>query len=128
MSTSKDEDKVISSIKDHKTSHEIPLRKILRARTRLLVCFWTLPVYVFALWVLLSNGRNIDLFMFFYMAVWAGFAIDMSLRRCPKCNKQFYVKTILLNLISRRCVHCGLNERTEALKVESEEDKDHSEF
>jgi hypothetical protein len=32
----------------------------------------------------------------------------MSMRRCPVCEKQFYVKSILLNLVSRDCVHCGL--------------------
>jgi len=83
------------------------LRRIGRARTRLVVCFWTLPVYVVAIWVLLNNGRNIDSMMWIYMAVYAGFAIDMSMRHCPACQKQFYVKSIFLNLLSKRCVHCG---------------------
>lgn len=83
------------------------LRRISRARTRLVVCFWTLPVYVVAIWVLLNNGRNIDSMMWIYMGVYAGFAIDMSMRYCPACKKQFYVKSIFLNLLSKRCVHCG---------------------
>ena len=83
------------------------LRGIGRARTRLVVCFWTLPVYVVAIWVLLNNGRGIDSMMWIYMAVYAGFAIDMSMRNCPNCHKQFYVKSIFLNLLTKKCVHCG---------------------
>lgn len=86
---------------------EKALRRIGRARTRLVVCFWTLPVYVVAIWVLLNNGRGIDSMMWIYMAVYAGFAIDMSMRHCPVCHKQFYVKSIFLNLLTKKCVHCG---------------------
>lgn len=93
--------------------HTIALRNILRARTRLIVCFWTLPVYMIALWALLNNGRNIESFMFIYMALWAGFAVDMALRRCPECGNQFFVKSILLNLFTQRCVHCGLSQHRE---------------
>ncbi len=84
------------------------LRKIGRARIRLLVCCWTLPVYIIGIWILLDNGRGIDTFMFVYMALSAGFALDMSLRRCPHCRQQFFVKSILLNLITRQCVHCAV--------------------
>lgn len=83
------------------------LLSIARARTRLVVCFLTLPVYVVAIWVLLNNGRSVDSMMWIYMAVYAGFAIDMSMRHCPSCHKQFYVKSIFLNLLTRQCVHCG---------------------
>ena len=83
------------------------LRGIVRARTRLAVCFWTLPVYVVSIWMLLNNGHSIDSMMWIYMAVYAGFAIDMSMRNCPNCRKQFYVKSIFLNLLTRQCVHCG---------------------
>jgi len=37
------------------------------------------------------------------------FAIDMAIRKCPRCGNQFYVKSIWLNLITKTCVHCGLN-------------------
>jgi hypothetical protein len=84
------------------------LRQLSRARTRLMVCFLTLPVYMLAVWILLSNQHSTDLFMFLYMGLWAGFAVDMARRRCPNCAEQFFVKSILLNLISKRCVHCGL--------------------
>ena len=83
------------------------LLRISRARTRLLVCFWTLPLYVVAVWVLLNNGRSVDSMMWVYMAVYAGFALDMSMRKCPSCRKQFYVKNIFLNLLTRQCMHCG---------------------
>lgn len=100
------------SLREKAAKHDIGrqqrlLKQVDRARTRLMVCLLTLPVYVGALWVLLNNGRDIDAFMFIYMGVWAGFAVDMARRRCPVCNKQFYVKTILLNMITRSCVHCG---------------------
>lgn len=83
------------------------LRAIARARTRLAVCFWTLPVYAVVVWVLLNNGRSVDSMMWIYMAVYAGFAIDMSRRNCPSCHEQFYVKNIFLNLLTKQCVHCG---------------------
>ena len=86
----------------------LAVRQLLRARTRLMVCFWTLPVYILIVWVLLSNQQPIDLFMFFYFSLCAGFWIDMVRRRCPVCTKQFYVKSIVLNLRTKKCVHCGL--------------------
>ena len=79
----------------------------LRARMRLLVCFLTLPVYVIAVWVLLNNNRDVSSLMWAYMALYGVFAFDMVRRRCPNCGEQFFVKSILLNLISKRCVHCG---------------------
>lgn len=82
------------------------LRKIERARTRLLVCFWTLPVYVVVVWMLLNNGSDVDSVMWIYMGLYALFAVDMSRQRCPNCKNQFFVKSILLNLISKKCVHC----------------------
>ena len=85
------------------------LRKIRRARTRLIVCFWTLPVYAIAVWVLLNNGRDIETIMWIYMGLYAIFAVDMASRRCPQCGNQFFVRTILLNLFTHRCVHCDLS-------------------
>lgn len=85
------------------------LKKVLRARTRLLVCFATFPVYAIGVWLLLSSGRSIDGFMFVYMGLWSAFAFDMTLRKCPACNKQFFVRSILMSLTSKKCVHCGLN-------------------
>lgn len=90
------------------------LRKLSRARTRLLVCFWTLPVYIIAIWVLLNNGRNIETIMWIYMGLYAIFAVDMASRRCPQCGNQFFVKSILLNLVTKRCVHCQLPMHPEA--------------
>ena len=84
----------------------VDLHGIARARARLTVCFCTLPVYVVAIWMLLQNGRSIDSMMWIYMVVYAGFAIDMSMRNCPNCRKQFYVKSIFLNLLTKQCVHC----------------------
>ena len=92
----------------YETSHSLAVRQLLRTRTRLMVCFWTLPVYILIIWVLLSNRQPIDLFMFFYFSLCAGFWIDMVRRRCPGCAKQFYVKSIILNLRTKRCVHCSL--------------------
>lgn len=99
------QDNAITQQSDHTRK---VLHQIRRARTRLLVCLLTLPVYIIAVWFLLQNQRSTESFMFMYMAVWAGFAIDMARRRCPQCGEQFFVKVIFLNLITRRCVHCGL--------------------
>lgn len=85
------------------------LKKVLRARTRLLVCIATFPVYAVAVWVLLNNGNSIDGFMFMYMVLWTAFALDMSLRKCPACGEQFYVKSVFLRLTSKHCAHCGLD-------------------
>ena len=53
--------------------HAQAIRQLLRARTRLIVCFWTLPVYILIVWVLLSNRQPIDLFMFFILVFVQGF-------------------------------------------------------
>ena len=85
------------------------LHKVDRARSRLMVCFYTLPIYMIALVMLLNEDRNVTVFMFVYMAVYAGFAIDMVVKSCPGCNKQYFVKTFFLNFFTRKCVHCGLS-------------------
>ena len=84
------------------------LRRIERSRSRLMVCFWTLPVYMVGVWLLLEERRNIDIFMLIYMAIWFGFALDMARRTCPGCGRQFFVRSILMNLMTRKCVHCGI--------------------
>ena len=84
------------------------LKQVERSRSRLMVCFLTLPVYMIGVWMLLGERRNIDVFMLVYMAIWSGFALDMARRKCPGCGRQFFVRGILLNLISRKCVHCGI--------------------
>ena len=86
---------------------ETSVKLALRSRTRLLVCFLTLPLYIIAVWVLLSNSREVGALMWIYIALYSVFAIDMVRRRCPSCGKQFFVKSILLNLFTTRCVHCG---------------------
>ncbi len=85
------------------------IRKVHRARTRLLVCFWTLPVYILIVWFLLTNRKSVDVFMLFYFVLCAGFWLDMAWRKCPACIKPFYVKSILLNLVTKKCVHCSLD-------------------
>lgn len=106
----KDDDSLLITPKRRSSPRHRPaLQKVLRARTRLMVCLWTLPVYMVAVWLLLANRQNIETFMFIYMAMWAGFAVDMASRRCPACGEQFFVKNIFLNLRTRRCVHCGLD-------------------
>lgn len=88
-------------------SHATAVRQLLRARTRLLVCFLTLPLYVIAVWVLLSNARDVSALMWVYIGLYAVFALDMVRRRCPRCGEQFFVHSILMNLVTKRCVHCG---------------------
>lgn len=85
---------------------ETSVKLALRSRTRLLVCFLTLPLYVIAVWVLLSNSREVGALMWIYIALYSVFAIDMVRRRCPSCGEQFFVKSILLNFFTTRCVHC----------------------
>ena len=95
--------------------HQAAAAKALRrARSRMMVCFWTLPLYMLAIWMLLTNRRETDVIMFVYMGVWAGFALDMARRRCPLCKKQFDVKHVLMNLRARRCAHCGFDSHSVA--------------
>ncbi len=74
-----------------------------------MVCFYTLPLYIVALFLLLNEGRGVTAFMFVYMAVYALFAIDMVVKVCPRCGEQFFVKAFLLNFFARKCAHCGLS-------------------
>lgn len=99
-----------SVIAEIRMSHDYnsKVRKVYRARTRLIVCFWTLPIYTLVVWSLLMSRQSIDFFMLFYFALCAFFWLDMAWRKCPGCNKQFFVKSILLNLVTKKCVHCSL--------------------
>ena len=106
---SDDDNPLIPPERRSSLNHRPALIKVLRARTRFIVCVWTLPVYIVAVWLLLNNRQNIETFMFIYMAIWTGFAVDMAGRRCPACGKQFYIKNIFLNFRTRQCVHCGLD-------------------
>ncbi|MCB1672780.1 MAG: hypothetical protein KDI29_16755 [Pseudomonadales bacterium] len=88
---------------------EKQLHRISRSRSHMLVCFYTLPLYIVALILLLNEGRGVTFFMFVYMAVYAAFALDMVLRKCPRCGEQFFVRILFLNFVTRQCVHCGLS-------------------
>ena len=104
-----DDSQVVTPRRKSSPDKRPQLLRVLRARTRLLVCIATFPVYAVGVWMLLSNGRSIDSFMFIYMALWSAFALNMSTRKCPACGRQFFVKVIFLNLLTKRCVHCGLD-------------------
>ena len=89
------------------------LREIRRARNRLFVCFWTFPVYVFAVMQVLDAGKQTNVIMYAYMALYAGFGVNVASRRCPDCYQQFFVKTFFLNPFRSRCVHCGCSLKDE---------------
>ena len=90
------------------------LRKIRTSKNRLMVCFLTFPVYVYAVGRLVGQGQDITWLMLAYMALYAGFGINMSVRRCPQCHEQFYVKKYFLNPFRRDCAHCGLSLKQQA--------------
>jgi len=85
------------------------LNAIRRSRSRLMVCFLTFPLYVVAVTRLLDNGQDTTWLMLVYMAIYAGFGIAMTVKRCPDCHEQFFVKQYFLNPFRRRCAHCGLS-------------------
>ncbi|MDO9319476.1 MAG: hypothetical protein Q7V56_14940 [Gammaproteobacteria bacterium] len=85
------------------------LLSIRAARNRLFVCFWTLPVYVYAVNQLLSAGNSSSLIMYSYMLLYAFFGISASVKRCPDCHEQFFVKRFFLNPFRSQCAHCGLS-------------------
>jgi len=85
------------------------LREIRASRNRLLVCFLTFPVYAWAITALLNQGNDISLLMVLYMLLYAGFGIHASVKRCPDCNEQFFVKRFFLNPFTSRCTHCQLS-------------------
>jgi hypothetical protein len=85
------------------------LMEIKRSRNRLFVCFATLPVYVFAVGQVLDSGNSSDAIMFAYMALYAGFGVNASVKRCPDCHEQYFVKKYFLNPFRSQCAHCGLS-------------------
>lgn len=85
------------------------LNAIRRSRSRLMVCFLTFPLYVVAVTRLLDNGQDTTWLMLVYMAIYAGFGIAMTVKRCPDCHEQFFVRQYFLNPFRRRCAHCGLS-------------------
>lgn len=85
------------------------LRTIRVSRSRLMVCFLTFPVYVYVVNRMVGGGQDVTWMMLAYMALYAGFGINMSIRKCPRCHEAFYVKQYFLNPFRRRCAHCGLS-------------------
>jgi hypothetical protein len=85
------------------------LKQIKRARSQLLVCFMTLPLYVMAVAALVGSGQDISVLMLAYMALYAVFGMNLSVKRCPRCQQQFFVKHYFLNPFPRKCAHCGLH-------------------
>lgn len=84
------------------------LRAIRNAKNYLIVCFCTFPLYILAINALLQGGNNITSYMLMYMALYAGFGINASVKRCPQCHEQFYVRHFFLNIFRNTCAHCGL--------------------
>ncbi|MDP1932846.1 MAG: hypothetical protein Q8L60_15450 [Gammaproteobacteria bacterium] len=87
---------------------QIRLDDIRRARNRLFVCFWTFPVYVLAVTRVLDSGNSTSTIMFAYMLLYAWFGVNASVKRCPDCHEQFFVKKFFLNPFSGKCAHCGI--------------------
>ena len=108
-----DPDLISPRILPHQAAEAKALR---RARSRMMVCFWTLPLYMLAIWMLLTNRRETDAIMFVYMGVWAGFALIRA--AALPCVKAIYVKHVLMNLRTRRCVHCGFDSHSVAEAVD----------
>lgn len=82
------------------------LKQIRRARNRLFVCFWTFPVYVFAVMRVLESGNETTGIMLMYMVLYAVFGANLATKRCPNCHEQFFVKSFFLNPFKSECVHC----------------------
>lgn len=101
-------DKKSDSSKDYLTFAPT-LTVIRRARSHLMVCFLTFPLYVWGVTRLLNNGQDITWLMLVYMVLYAVFGINASVKRCPRCQGQFFVKKYFLNPFRRSCAHCGLN-------------------
>ena len=85
------------------------LIQIRRARSQLMVCFLTFPLYVWGITTLLNNGHEITWLMVVYMVLYAVFGINCSVKRCPRCHGQFFVKKYFLNPMRKSCAHCGLH-------------------
>ncbi len=90
------------------------LSVIRRSRMRLLVCFLTFPVYAWAITALLNQGNDITLYMILYMIIYAVFGINASVKRCPSCGEQFFVRKYFLNPFTSSCQHCGLSYHSES--------------
>jgi len=82
------------------------LKQIKRARNRLFVCFWTFPVYVYAVMKVLESGNETTGIMLVYMVVYAIFGANLATKRCPNCHGQFFVKSFFLNPFKSECAHC----------------------
>jgi hypothetical protein len=89
-------------------SHASAMKSIRDARNRLLVCFCTFPIYVVGVNALVRGGNDVTGFMLLYMLLYAGFGISASVKRCPRCHEQYFVKAYFLNIFRKRCAHCEL--------------------
>ena len=93
---------------EQELEREKRLKQIRKARTRLFVCFWTFPVYVYAVLKVLDSGNETTAIMLAYMVLYAWFGASLATKRCPDCHQQYDVKTFFLNPFKTQCVHCGL--------------------
>lgn len=113
MTNPQDDPSQQSASDAEKNSQQPPFAKrleiIRRARNYLMVCFLTFPLYVYAVTELLGNGLDITWLMLVYMLLYAVFGINASVKRCPRCHQQFFVKKYFLNPFRRSCAHCGLD-------------------
>lgn len=90
-------------------SYAAALTEIRRARSRLMVCFFTFPLYIMTIYRMLGNGYDITWVMLAYMLLYGVFGIGMSVKTCPRCQGQFFVKRYFLHPFRRTCAHCGLS-------------------
>lgn len=90
------------------------LAKIKQSRSRLMVCFLTLPLYIVLVWILLSNQVDDTVYLVIYIGIYAIAAIMMVNQICPDCKKQFFVSALWLNFFTSKCVHCGVSCKPQA--------------
>ncbi len=85
------------------------LTEIRIAKQRLIICFWTLPIYVYLVTVIVSRNGDSFWLMMSYISIYAFFGIKAIVKSCPECKKQFFVRGLFLNIFVSKCVHCGLS-------------------
>jgi hypothetical protein len=88
--------------------YEEAMRLIRVGRTRTLVCMLAaLPAAVVTGWVSGSEGAMIVALGLFGVAMVKS-AMDLATVGCPRCNNLAFVGRRHSNILSSRCLHCGL--------------------
>ena len=84
--------------------HSTALEDLGRRRKRLWIVFIGFLPFVLVLHLVVSDEIS-------FVIAWilmSGFVVHASIWRCPQCGERAFYKALYNNMLSSKCLHCGL--------------------